>query len=151
MKLAPDSSASSSTFSTTVLVSTSLLGLKKSCTGIVETPHISGMARRRGLCRMRIAPPPAPCVYSPEEPRSYFALSAKTTIPILFLTSPPLATQSKVLCIASTAPMHANVMSTTSQFLKQSSPNLDEYLCSSISMMYVAVGLAPSKADSVPR
>ena len=112
---------------------------------------MSGISNNLGLCLMRMAPPPAPWVYSPEDPRSYFALSAKTTTPILSCSTPPLATQSRVLCIASTAPMQAKVMSTTSQFLKHSGPYFFEYRCSSMSMMYVAVGFDPSKADSVPR
>lgn len=35
-----------------------------------------------GLCRIKMAIAPAPCVYSPVDSNSYFAISAATTIPI---------------------------------------------------------------------
>ena len=107
---------------------TSLLGLKKSCTGVVETPKQSGISRSLGFLLINKAPPPAPCVYSPADSNAYLALSEKITIPILSSFSVDLATQSRVVCRASTAPIQAKVMSTTSQFLKQSLPYLSEYL-----------------------
>ena len=130
---------------------TSLLGLKKSWTGVVETPIQSGISNNLGFLLISNAPPPAPWVYSPADSSAYFALSEKITIPIRSSFSVDLATQSSVVCKASTAPIHAKVMSTTSQFLKHSLPYLSEYRCVSISKMYVAVGFAPSNADSVPK
>ena len=49
------------------------------------------------------------------------------------------------------APIQAKVKSTTSQFLKHRSPYLDDIIFSTVPTAYVAVGLAASKALSVPK
>ncbi len=69
-----------------------------------------------------MATAPAPCVYSPEDSNSYFAMSEAITI--AFLSGDAL-TQSIQFSIASIAPMQAKVKSTTSQFLKQRFPYLE--------------------------
>ena len=68
---------------------TSRRGLKKSWTGVVDTPMQSGISSRRGFRRISSAPPPAPCVYSPEDSSAYLALSEKmTTVSYTHLTLP---------------------------------------------------------------
>ena len=94
-------------------------GLKKSCTPRVATPTAGWRLTSAAFSRTSIATAPAPWVYSPVEPSSYFAKSLATTIP---MRPVPPRTQSAVLSSASTAPMHANVMSITSQRVKQSGP-----------------------------
>ena len=91
--------------------------------------------RQQQQHRSSRAPPPAPCVYSPEDSNAYLALSEKMTIPSRSSFSFERATQSNVVWRASTAPMQAKVMSTTSQVRKQSSPNRSAYRCVNMSTM----------------
>ena len=107
-----------------------LLGLKKSPSLLVATPHVSEKAMISGFSFINIATAPAPCVYSPVECSSYFAISDAITIACRF--SPALI-QSMLLCNASTPPTQANVISSTSQFLNTRSPNLFLSFCSAAS------------------
>ena len=125
-----------------------LLGLKKSPIPFVETPHAPLKEIIDGSSQINIETDPAPCVYSPVELSSYFAISEAITIACLLL---PFLTQSQQFCRASTAPAQAKVRSTISQFLKHLSPYSSAKTSSRISTTYEEVGFEASTPLSVPR
>ena len=99
-------------------------GLKKSCAGLVEMPQQSGMVRSRGVPTDQEGATTGTLGVLPGEPSSCRVVRIHDDAHALVLRA-LRAHQSNVVCKASTAPMHAKVMSTTSQFWKQSSPNRD--------------------------
>ena len=115
---------------------------------LVETPQEPLKDIIEGSSHINIETDPAPCVYSPVEFNSYFAISDAITIAFLFS---PFLTQSQQFCRASTAPAHAKVRSTISQFLKHLSPYSLANTFSRISTTYDDVGLDASTPLSVPK
>ena len=94
-------------------------GLKKSKTPAVAMPVSFENAIILGFAVISIAIAPAPWVYSPDEFKSYLALSVAITIAFFVGCNRTKSTQ---FWSASTAPMQANVKSTTSQFCNEWAP-----------------------------
>ncbi|MCY1234761.1 hypothetical protein D9M72_473520 [compost metagenome] len=120
-----------------------LYGLKKSKTPLLLVAQLFSKAIIFGLEVTSIAKAPAPCVYSPVEFKSYFAISVVTTIAFF---SGFNRIKSRQFCKASTPPIQAKVKSTASHSVSKSAPNFSSIRDNKNE----AIGLELSMPLSVP-